>query len=189
MTSVNFLYPNGAIKAATFTFDDGINFDKKFINILNGCGMKGTFCVNSGEFDENICWPTRDGKDMIKKINTDEVAAAYEGHEVCIHGYNHIYWTNHPREQMFEAIYHDKCTLEELVGYPIRGIAYPFSSVDEHTVNIAKLLGLRYGRIAGEEPFFQLPEDMYSWAPTSSHWAPKLMDRAKHFLNENFNTQ
>ena len=37
------VYPGGKIKALTFSYDDGVRFDGKLIEIFNRYGMKGTF--------------------------------------------------------------------------------------------------------------------------------------------------
>ena len=42
------VYPGGKIKALTFSYDDGVRFDGKLIEIFNRYGMKGTFNLNAG---------------------------------------------------------------------------------------------------------------------------------------------
>lgn len=42
------LYPGGKAKVVTFSYDDGVRFDGKLIEIFNRHGMKGTFNLNAG---------------------------------------------------------------------------------------------------------------------------------------------
>ena len=43
-------FPNFKEKAVTFSYDDGVIYDKKLIEIFNRYGLKGTFNLSSGKF-------------------------------------------------------------------------------------------------------------------------------------------
>ena len=43
-------YPEGKAKALTFSYDDGVEQDIRFIEILDKNGLRGTFNINSGRF-------------------------------------------------------------------------------------------------------------------------------------------
>jgi hypothetical protein len=124
--NIRFLYPGGKTKAVTFSYDDGVNCDEKMIGILNSCGLRGTFNLNSGQLRDTVCWPTKDGKEMIRVVNREDVARIYEGHEVAIHGLTHPFWSAMPKERALYEMLQDKTNLEQIVGYPVRGLAYPF---------------------------------------------------------------
>ena len=47
-------FPGGRRKAFTLSYDDGIRQDKRFVEILDRYGLKATFNINSGLFDEKI---------------------------------------------------------------------------------------------------------------------------------------
>lgn len=188
MKCIRNLFPGGKSKTVTFSYDDGVNFDRRMIEILNSCGLKGTFNLNSGLLTEENCWPTKDGTEIIRRINRSEVAAVYEGHEVAIHGLTHPFWTAVPREQALYELLEDKKNLEKLVGYPVRGMAYPFFSYNDEIRTIAEAVGIRYARSANYEQYYQLPTDPLLFCPTCTHTDPYLMPKAKKFISETFNT-
>ena len=41
---------DGKSKVLTFSYDDGVVQDIRFINILNAHGLKGTFNINTGRY-------------------------------------------------------------------------------------------------------------------------------------------
>ena len=43
-------YPGGRSRALTFSFDDGVQQDKRFIGLLRQYGLCSTFNLNSGRF-------------------------------------------------------------------------------------------------------------------------------------------
>ena len=43
-------FPQGKPKTLTFSYDDGVDQDKRLIKILDSHKMKGTFNLNSGAF-------------------------------------------------------------------------------------------------------------------------------------------
>lgn len=188
MKTIKTLYPNGKIKAVSFSYDDGVCFDKQLISILDKNGLKGTFNINSGCLNSEIGWQTTDGKDRISLIDEAEAAEVYKNHEVAIHGLTHPFWSNMPKEQALYQMQQDKINLERIVGYPVRGLAYPFYSYDENIHKIAEILGIRYARTAIKGQFFQLPQDPLHFNATCHHNDPEMMTMAAKFIKETFNT-
>ena len=45
-------FPEGRTKALTMSYDDGRTHDRRLIEIFNKYGIKGTFHLNSGNFDK-----------------------------------------------------------------------------------------------------------------------------------------
>lgn len=70
------ILPGGRFKALTLSFDDGRVQDRRLIALLNRCGIKATFNLNSGEQGEN-------------RIPLCEYAPLYAGHEIAAHGVRH----------------------------------------------------------------------------------------------------
>ena len=52
---------NGKNKAVTFSYDDGIEQDKRLVDIFNTYGLKCTFNLNSGIMNEKGNWVTQEG--------------------------------------------------------------------------------------------------------------------------------
>ena len=46
------ILPDGRFKALTLSFDDGRVQDRRLVTLLNRCGIKATFNLNSGEQGE-----------------------------------------------------------------------------------------------------------------------------------------
>ena len=78
------LYPYGKKKAFNVTYDDGVLQDVRFVELLNKCGLKGTFNLNSALMENEFEWTHEKGL-VVKRRHTDVVKDLYEGHEVAYH--------------------------------------------------------------------------------------------------------
>ena len=163
---------NGKKKAVTFSFDDGVTQDRRFIDLLNKYGLKGTFNLNSGLLGrpgELIREGVRVSHD---KISPEEVASLYRGHEVAAHTLTHPNLTDvqDPRE-IVRQVEEDRKALSALVGYPVRGFAYPGGGVNANE-QIAALLraetGVRYGRTTVTTGAFAPEPDLFLFRPTAA---------------------
>ena len=47
MSAIYLRYPGGKLKALTFSYDDGVETDKRLIDIFKKHNLKGTFNINS----------------------------------------------------------------------------------------------------------------------------------------------
>lgn len=103
------LYPGGAHKSITFSYDDGHLHDVRFLEIMNRNGLKGTFNLSSGW----ICKPT-DGL-----VSPEKVKALYKGQQVAVHCVNHPFLIEISREEIKYEIEEDMRVLSELVGYSV----------------------------------------------------------------------
>ena len=76
---------NGKMKALTFSYDDGVTQDIRFIEILNKYNLKCTFNINSGKFGINQNIVRDDVEITHNKIKEEDIKKIYEGHEVAAH--------------------------------------------------------------------------------------------------------
>lgn len=172
-------FPGGKNKVLTMSYDDGKLEDRRLVSIFNKFGIKGTFNLNSGLVEQDI------------RINPEEWVDLYKGHEVATHTYTHPTIDRCPTSQVVEEILKDRKFLEKIMGYPVRGHAYPNGSYSERVERILEELGIRYGRIIGDEfaasqltklgidacqysvvgdhTGFDLPRNLYEWKPTCHH--------------------
>ena len=76
-------FPGGLTKALTLSYDDGIMFDRRLIEIMKKNGIKGAFNINAG------CFPSYENTKS-RRLHEDEVVDLYEsnGMEVAIHSYS-----------------------------------------------------------------------------------------------------
>ena len=156
-------------KCITFSFDDGVRQDRRLVELFNKYGLKGTFNLNSsflglkggrevnGKFLDN------------SKVYPSEVKEIYVGHEVAVHTLTHPNLTCEDEETVIYQVEEDRKQLSRLVGYEVKGMAYPCGGVnnDDRTAAILqKSTGVEYARTINSTLSFQLPKNPYRWHPT-----------------------
>ena len=173
---IQLLFPNFKTKALTFSYDDNVVFDKRFIEIMLKYGLKGTFNVNSGLF------ATESGG---RKLTIDEAIALYlpSGMEVAVHGVQHLTLTQCSHEEAYQEISMDRENLEKAFGGVIRGMAYANGKYNDEAVEVLKECGIAYARTTDITESFALPTDWLRLASTCHHSHPKLMEFADEFLS------
>ncbi len=157
MKQIIYCYPEGKKKAMTMSYDDGPIYDRRLVEIFNRHGIKGTFHLNSDKFDAG------------SKVTSNEVAALYSGHEVSCHTSTHPFLERVPDMEIAQQILTDKARLEELCGYVVRGMSYPFGTHSSRCVEILRALGMKYSRTTASHGGFSLPDDFMLWNPTCHH--------------------
>lgn len=171
------------MKAVTFSYDDGVTQDLKLIEILNRYGLKATFNLNSGGFG------TRESKfiDGVlvyrDKVFSHDVKHIYEGHEVASHTVNHPDLTKLDDDTIVYQIEEDRKRLSDLVGYEIKGFAYPCGYVDERVISVLKeKTGIKYARSVRITEDFELQKDLYDMAFTTRNFGENFLKLAKDFV-------
>ena len=157
---------NGKLKAVTFSFDDGVQQDKRLKAIFDKYGLKCTFNFNSGRFGVSGMWQGVDHT----KFRADEMVEVYSGHEIAGHT------VNHPTLPLIEddqkviwEVEHDRKTLSEVMGYEVVGMAYPNGGVnndDRVEALIRKNTGIKYARTITSSYSFDLQENLLRFNPT-----------------------
>jgi len=164
------LFPGGRTKALTLSYDDGVVEDRRLVEIFNRFGLRGTFHLNSGSLG-------REGN-----IAPKEVATLYRGHEVSAHSVSHPFLEALPAAAVIQELVEDRRRLEELCGYPVRGMSYPFGTYSREIVALLPSLGIRYARTVNKTTNFNVPEDFLLWHPTIHH-QDDLLATAQRFLD------
>ncbi len=168
-----FSFPNGKWKALIMSYDDNGYQDRDLVKIFNKYNIVGSFNINTGFLGNS------------DKITADEVKTLYADHEVAIHTVSHPYLEKESDDDLYHQIADCQKTLEELVGYSVIGIAYPFGTYDERTLKLLEDLGVIYGRTTVNTFSFQiakdLPHDLLRWNPTchdssADYFGGKLID-------------
>ncbi|MGF7400547.1 polysaccharide deacetylase family protein [Thermoanaerobacterium thermosaccharolyticum] len=165
-------YPNAKKKALTMSYDDGQIYDRRLVEIFNKYGIKGTFNLNSGNFDKE------------PYVSSTEIKNLYQNHEVAVHSLNHPYLTLIPREDLVEQIMEDRKNLEAIVGYQVHGMAYPFGDYDDELLKSLPSFGIEYSRTTISTKGFRPPNNFLEWHPTCHH-NQDLIERWKEFKNLN----
>jgi Predicted xylanase/chitin deacetylase len=158
-------FPGGKRIAVTTSFDDGDTFDRRIVAAFNEWGLKGTFNLNSGKLGRTGVRPP---DNTFAKLDASEVASLYEGHEVAIHTVTHPHLPRLDASQIAREVLDDRRALEDLVGYPVRGMAYPYGSYDQRVADLLRSLGIVYCRTCENAPRCFPPRDPLAW-PTTAH--------------------
>ncbi len=166
---MKFVFPGGLGKALTFSYDDGRDYDRKLVEILNQNGLKGTFHLNSGKFD-------REGY-----VASAEVPTLYAGHEVSCHGVEHKFPTALDAHRWNIEIGDDRRALEKISGQLVQGMSYAFGDYSKTVEDIAQANGLKYARTTKATKNFWLPQNFMEWHPTCHHNG--MLELAEKFLN------
>lgn len=177
-------FPEGKLKAVTFSYDDGCRDDIRLSEIFNKYGLKATFNLNSSWFGKN----TNDWHLMKDEIQKHIIDA---GHEIATHGAEHRANGNLRAIEGIQDVLNCRLGLEKAFDTIVRGLAYPDSGIRnlnngatlDGIENYLKELDIVYARTLGEiNSSFSLPQNWYRWMPTAHHNAPELMGLIDEFV-------
>ena len=132
-------FPGFRIKTLTFSYDDGVKQDRRLIEILHAHGLCGTFNLNSSTLGEV------EGSGAHGRLSRADACALYRtpGIEVAVHTYTHPHLEWQPSATVMHEVVEDRRVLEEMFGYPITGMAYPYGTHAEHVVEVLRQAGIR----------------------------------------------
>ncbi len=175
-------------KAITFSYDDGVTQDIRLIEIFNKYNLKATFNLNSELCGHNNTLVRNNVEVSHRKNNASDIKHIYQGHEVAVHTLTHPDLTKiEDDNEVLRQVEQDRINLSELVGYEVKGMAYPGGGVNcnEHVVNIIKNnTCIKYARTVNVTHSFEPFEDKYQYRGTLYHHADWdiLFDMGKRFI-------
>jgi len=181
MRTVFMRYPEGKAKAVTFSYDDGIQSDRRLAAIFDKYGMKGTF---------NFCCDGVMKPPYFSKEEMEEIFFS-KGHEIAVHGAFHRANGNTRPIEGIKDVLDCRLFLEEKCDRIIRGMAYPDTGITrmgnfgsyEGIKQYLTELDIAYARtLGGDNNSFDLPLDFHAWMPTAHHDNPKIMEYIDEFL-------
>lgn len=168
-------------KAVTFSYDDGVEQDRRLIDLFNYYGMKCTFNLNTGIQTPGSSFEIEGVK--INRMPQEGLAELYQGHEIAVHGLMHMSPAVLSAAGLEGEFLSDAKNIERLYGkYPV-GMAYAYGVVTEEAVKYLSKIGIRYARTVESTHRFDLPEDLMHLKATCHHQDEKLFDLAEEFLN------
>ena len=177
-------FPGGLAKALTLSYDDAVIEDERLIDIMLRHGLKGTFNINSGAYNqEGYERPVGEWRHC--RLSKSEVAKLYqkEGIEPAIHSYTHPHLEALPVAQASYEILRDRAELEELFGVMVRGGAYPFGTYNDETVQALKDAGIVYCRTTKSTEKFDIPTDWLRLPATCHHKNTNLPALTEKFIS------
>jgi peptidoglycan/xylan/chitin deacetylase (PgdA/CDA1 family) len=177
---------NGKIKAVTFSYDDGVTQDRRLIEIFNKFGLKATFNINSELLGNKDILTNEYGIVNHSKVEKEDVALLYKGHEVAVHTCTHPNLTTLKEEEIIRQVEEDRKNLEVLVHYPIVGMAYPCGGINNNNF-IAEVIKnntpIKYARTITENYSFDLQDNLIRFNPTVYHMnTDKMFELAEKFI-------
>ncbi len=169
------------MKAVTFSYDDGVEQDIRLIEILNKCGLKCTFNLNSGLDYEHGTW-RYDDKFDVHRLNLDEIKNIYKGHEIAVHGKKHLCLTDLDPDKLHTELSDDAAELYRIFGEKPVGMAYAYGAYNDYVAEKLRSLGIMYGRTVNSSYNFDVQNDLMRFQPTCHHDDDRLFDLAEKFL-------
>ena len=186
-------------KYFTLSFDDGLEQDKKVLELMKKYGLRGTFNLNSGmfglqgevkgigTFSFQDCeagvrhhWPF--SYVPHNRIPENEIRDVYADMEIATHGYRHEPLGKVKEDLMYNSINRDKENLEHLTGKKILGHAYASGSTSPAVERHLKAKGYLYARAVFPSGNFEFPENPLNFRPSSSVIMGNTMKLVKDFL-------
>jgi peptidoglycan/xylan/chitin deacetylase (PgdA/CDA1 family) len=169
MKTIQTCFPGGTHKALSLSYDDGQRSDRRLVEMFNEAGLKGTFHLNSGFLGNR------------GMVTVREAAALYDGHEVASHTLSHPALPRCANEQIIHQVLEDRKRLEDIVGYAVRGLAYPFGSWNREIAALLPGLGIEYARLVESSGMFIISDNFLAWKPTCHH-NQNLLEHARRFM-------
>lgn len=178
---------DGKLKALTFSFDDGITQDQRLIEIFNKYDLKCTFNINSELLGKAGSLIRDDATVAHCKPRDCEIAKIYKDHEVAAHTLTHPLLTSLPDEEVIRQVETDRINLSKLVGYEVKGMAYPCGGKNNDE-RVAKLIkentGIKYSRTITSTKSFDLQSDLIRFDPTERQGDHKSIEElTKKFID------
>lgn len=168
-------------KAVTFSYDDGVEQDRRLIELFNYYGMKCTFNLNTGIQTPGSNFEIEGVK--IYRMPQEGLSRLYKGHEIAVHGLTHAAPGALSAAGLEGEFLSDAKNIERFYGkYPV-GMAYAYGNVTNEAEEYLSKIGIRYARTVGSTHSFALPKDLMRLEATCHHQDEKLFELAEEFLS------
>lgn len=189
-------------KFFAWSFDDGLEQDKKIIEVLKEYGMGATFHLNAGLYGQrdyvgrigNIGVTEtpadsfrRDKRHLLAyvqhfRIPADEVVQVYDGFEIAAHGFTHQNLEKCEDPIRTSEIREDVNALSKQFGQTIQGFSYPYGVGMKQSREILGSVGIKYARTVRAVPDFRFPADPLCMPITCHHISAKTMSILDRFI-------
>ncbi len=189
-------------KYFAWSFDDGLEQDKKIIEILKEYGLGATFHLNSGLFGDKTYEGRIGNLGMTEtpaasfdpgarhllpyvphfRIPADEVRQVYEGFEIASHTCGHVNLAKCTEDARRSEIAEDVKALSETFGQTVTGFAYPYGVGAKQSRAALQAAGVQYARLATSKPGFRFPDDPLQMPLSCWHISGKTFERLDSFF-------
>ncbi len=177
---------DGKLKAITFSYDDGVEQDIRFIELLNKYNLKATFNLNSSLLGLPGSLERHGMPINHNKVKAEDVRSIYQGHEIAVHTLTHPNLTTLEDSVVTRQVENDRLELSELAGYEVVGMAYPCGGVnnDDRVAKVIKdTTGVKYSRTITSVNNFELQNNLYRFNPSVYHMnTENMFELGKKFI-------
>lgn len=177
-------------KAFTLSYDDGVWQDRRFVHLINKYNLKCTFNLNSGRImkaEENggtTCWRSKYANNALAaRMMRSDMEGLYTGHEIAVHGLEHISLIDASYEETERELSEDKRNLEKLFNCVIEGAAYAYGDSNEFASKVFKQNDIKYSRTTKSTENFEICGDLLNYTPTCHHANENLFELARKFID------
>lgn len=167
-------------KAVTFSYDDGVVFDRRLVGLFNRYGLKCTFNLNSGIMSGANTFQTGDVE--VRRMNAAGLPELYKGHEIAVHCLTHADLTKCDDETIRNEVVLDKENLERLFGCKVEGMAYPYGTFNPHIAEILKECGIKYARTTRSSCGAATPSELLTLSASMHHSDERAFEYINDFL-------
>ncbi len=179
-------WESGKSKAITFSYDDGVTQDVRFIELLAKYNLKCTFNLNSELLSQKGILVWNNQRISHYKVHKEDLKYIYDGHEIAVHTLTHPNLTTCEKAEIIRQVEEDRLNLSELIGYEVVGMAYPCGGVnnDERVAKIIKEnTGIKYSRTITSSYSFDIQDNLFRFNPTIYHLEfDKMMELGEKFI-------
>ncbi len=189
-------------KYFAWSFDDGLEQDKKIIEILKEYGFGATFHLNSGLYGDKTYEGRIGNLGMTEKsasefdiaarhllpyvphfrIPEDEVVQVYKGFEIASHTCHHVNLASCTEDERRKEISEDIKLLSEKFGQNVTGFAFPYGAGAKKSRDALKAAGIQYARLAISKPGYRFPDDPLAMPLSCWHISSKTFSRLEEFF-------
>jgi len=145
-------------KNISITFDDGYGHLARYLPpLIEKYGIKPTVFILTGYIGKANRWDYSSFFRNTSHLNRDQILSlAKQGVKFGSHGHRHLNLTTGTHESIINELRESKNILEDILGYEITSISYPFGQVNGEVMKTAAEIGYK----AGYTMAFPTPEDM-----------------------------
>lgn len=189
-------------KYFAWSFDDGLEQDKRIVQTLREYNMGATFHLNSGLFGDKTYEGRIANLGMTEtpaasfdasarhllpyvehfRIPEDEVCQVYEGFEIASHTKTHVNLARCTEEERRAQIADDVAALSEKFGQQVVGFAYPYGMGAKQSADALRAAGVRYARLAKTADGFRFPGNPLQTPLSCWHISSKAFQRLDRFF-------
>lgn len=172
-------------KIVTFSFDDGVCYDKRLVELFNKYHLKCTFNINTGIQNDSHVFDRGGFPIEVHRMTPEEMREVYHGHEIAIHSLTHPDLTKCSKEECENEIKQDIQNIKNIFGLKsICSCAYPYGTYNDMVVNVLKDNEISFARAVTPTKGFDIPDNLLMYHPTEHYRDPNILKIIDDFLNQ-----